>query len=154
MAVKKKASPKGHTSSESCEIFHRLTLRQRGHLTNVATLSPLQQIEISSSGITFPWSYLWLRRLHERRYDWSQLTSARVVRRRRWKAYGRGAGAWIWQRILHLSTVDAKWTVDISGQFPDFANSREILAAINKHIAVDLTADEGPGREWRARELE
>ena len=52
------------------------------------------------------------------------------------KGYGGGVGAYIKQLLVKIHTPDDKIAFDISGEFPDFTERKEILKLVTERIEV------------------
>ena len=80
------------------KVFRRMTLRERGHLSNHPTLWPVAEVCIGDDSIILKQGFVF-GRPREYRCSWSEISEAVIHVRKRWKAYGK-AGGWITQRLL------------------------------------------------------
>lgn len=67
--------------------------------------------------------------------DYSDL-SAELFETFTGKGYGAGVGAYIKQLLVKIHTPDDEITFDISAQFPDFKERKEILKLVTEKIKV------------------
>ena len=60
----------------------------------------------------------------------------RIIERRKYKAYGKGTGGYIKQRLCIVVAPDTEYKFDLSGQFPDFRNTAGLLSQLKEHTKI------------------
>ena len=110
-------------------IFNRTTFRERGHFSNHFTLNPVLRLVFDSSSLTV------IRRGGTSKLPYSTL-SAKFIKTHVFKPYGGGAGSYIPQTLVTIQGKNTSYSFDLSGQFPDFKNSKEIIALIEQYMPV------------------
>jgi hypothetical protein len=115
--------------------FRRLTLRQRGHFSNLFTFRPVTAIEITPATLT-----LWIRR-REWRFPWTQV-KIEIRKRKAVKAAGSKAFGHFQERTCTVHAGGRTFRFDVSDQYPDFAPPRQLIAEFQKHTVVEIAADD------------
>lgn len=104
---------------------------QRGHFPNRLRLRPITELTIHTDWVAFT------KGGRQHRYKWDEIRSARIVSEDSFKGYGKGAFGKIIMRTLTLECDDGRhWAFDVSGQFPDFEKSRELLGLLHEHLPI------------------
>ena len=106
-------------------VFKRLSAYERGRLSNLPRLLPMNEIRISSEMIV-------LRKgKREYKYAWSDVKDAFITARKGYKGALFGEDI---VRTFHLITKDRKFAFDVSKKFPDFRNSERLLIELRTAI--------------------
>lgn len=116
-------------NSISGKVFNRVTFFQRGHITNYPTIFPITLIKISEESIELK------RLLKSYKFHWNEVDECIIEVSKSYKSYG-GAGANFMQKVLVIRAKNIKFAFDISTNFPDFKNGKEIVDELKKHIEI------------------
>jgi hypothetical protein len=109
--------------------FTRLTFKQRGHASNHFTLFPVTRLDLSDDGIT-----IW-RRARPWTFAWSNVAIS-IVKRKANKGFGRYSFAKYTQRRCTILAGGKRFVFDVSDQYPDFGQPRELIAELERHATV------------------
>ncbi len=111
--------------------YLRKTFSERGHFTNLPTLFPIKRLEICDN-------YLQIDRGGKTFIlDWQDFISATLyIIKKSAKSCGQYASTNYTRQTLILKTCDNKFKIDVSLQFSDFNNSKEIISRIGEHIQI------------------
>jgi hypothetical protein len=109
--------------------FERTSFRKRGHFSNHFTLNPVLRLEFGPSSLTV------VRKRGTFDHPYHTL-SAEILKTYAYKPYGGGAGSYIPQTLVSIHSNGASFSFDVSNQFPDFKNGKEILELIEQNISV------------------
>ncbi len=109
--------------------FNRTTFRERGHFSNHPTLNPVLRLVFDSSSVTV------VRRFGTSTHPYSTL-SAKIFNTHAYKAYGGGAGSFIPQTLVTIHGKGTSFSFDLSTQFPDFKNGKEIIGLIEQFMPI------------------
>lgn len=119
---------------EGEEIFHRMTVKERGHFANTLRLFPVTAIAMSNNYITFTRA----RRSHT--YRWSDIITAEILSKESHKGYGRAASGLFLKRTVRMSCTDGEcYSFDISEDFPDFECSIRLVELLNRRLTFEST---------------
>jgi len=125
--------------------FNRITFRERGHFSNHFKLNPVLRLVFDSTSMTV------VHRFGTSTHPYSKL-SAKILKTYTYKPYGGGAGSHIPQTLVTIHGKGTSFSFDLSTQFPDFKNSKEIIALIEQYMPVTeekLTLKEAKRKENR-----
>jgi hypothetical protein len=109
--------------------FNRTTFRERGHFSNHISINPVLRLVFDSTTVTI------VRRFGTATLPYRAL-SARILKAYTYKPYGGGAGSYIPQTLVTIQGKNTSFSFDLSTQFPDFKNGKEIIALIELYIPV------------------
>ena len=111
-------------------VWRRLSIGERGHLSNYPTLCPVVQLGVASQ-------YIEIRRRwgKPKRFPWPSVRIT-VHKREAHKGYGAYSGGKYIQRLCVIEAGGKTYTFDVSKQFPDFADPDALLAEIGKHTQI------------------
>ncbi len=112
--------------------FRRMSIRERGHFSNIFTLWPVKEIEISDANLSISQG----RKIYK--FDWNQVSSARIVIKDKYKSYGTGTAAKFTQKTFILIVANKEFKFDVSTNFPDFKNNDQLLNLLMKHLQVEI----------------
>lgn len=124
-------------SRSELKIFRRMSLKERGHMSNYPTIWPIKEIVISDDGITL------VRKGRKYRYQWNEIGGAYTIREEGMTRFAR-----IIKTVMVLVTPDQKFTFDISANFPDFQNSRILVSELQKHLTIKQGALKKNETSW------
>lgn len=112
--------------------FRRMSIRERGHFSNIFMLWPVKEIEISDANFSITQGGKTYK------FDWNQVSSARIVIRDRYKSYGTGTAAKFTQKTFMLIVANKEFKFDVSTNFPDFKNNDQLLNLLMKYLQVEI----------------
>ena len=113
------------------QTFCRMTFSERGHFPNTLRLWPVTEVATDRDGIALT------RRGERRRYRWSDIRRARIWNQEIYKGYGAYASSMMIRRTFEILTVDGRRHVfDVSGDFPDFKNTPQLLRILNSNLVI------------------
>lgn len=112
--------------------FRRLSLKERGHFSNLFSLRPIKEIEISNNGISLTQCRT------KQTFNWNEITKAYIIKRYRFKSYGRAAGAYIVQKIFFINVSNKIFKFDVSTNFPDFKYNAQLVRLLMKYLRVEI----------------
>ncbi len=129
-----------HMEEESCSVkvtekpilFRRMSLRERGHFSNIFALRPVKEIEISGTGFSITQGG------KISKFAWTEVSSAHIVMKDRYKSYGTGTAAKFIQKIFILNVSSKTFKFDVSANFPDFKNNDQLLNLLQKYLHVEV----------------
>ena len=113
------------------KAFERMSVLERGHFSNKIYLNPVINLNISEEGV-----YLKKRFSKWRKYKWELVSKAFIESKRAYKSYGAGTGGRYQKRTLHILTIDNEYLIDVSSSFPDFRDSKKLLAELRRYLFV------------------
>lgn len=112
------------------KTYRRMTIWERGHFSNSFRLNPVVELEVSEEALSIK------RKFGSRQsYAWRDI-EAFCTKRRAHKSYGAGTGSSFTLRELHIVTEGETYSIDVSSDFPDFKQSRNMLMALKKHLFI------------------
>ncbi|MDP2393018.1 MAG: hypothetical protein Q8Q45_16655 [Methylococcaceae bacterium] len=117
--------------------FRRMSIRERGHFSNIFTLWPVKEIKISDANFSITQG----GKIYQ--FDWNQVSSARIVIRDRYKSYGTGTAAKFTQKTFILIVENKEFKFDVSTNFPDFKNNDQLLNLLMKHLQIEIIDNRG-----------
>jgi hypothetical protein len=124
------------------KIFRRMGIRERGHFSNYPTLWPVKEIVITNDGIA-------LRKGAKNfKFKWQDISSAVILKRRKEKAYGKGATTEFLQKLFELRVAGMTFRFDVSSNFPDFKYPDLLVAELRKHLKLEEKTDDRKFRLW------
>lgn len=110
--------------------FKRMSMRERGHFSNLFSFWPVKEIDLSDEYISIT------RGRKKYTYRWQDVCYAKVVIKDAYKSYGTGTAAKFTQKTFVLQTQERSFQFDVSSNFPDFKNSSQLLAELLKRLDV------------------
>jgi hypothetical protein len=109
--------------------FDRTTFRERGHFSNHVTINPVLRLIFDSTSVTV------VRRFGTTTHPYSAL-STKILKTYTYKPYGGGAGSHIPQTLVTVRGKGISFSFDLSYQFPDFKNGKEIISLIEQYMPI------------------
>jgi len=114
------------------QTFNRLSLQERGHFSNLPTLFPIEKIIVNERGMMIK-----RRFLQEAHVEWAEIVSVSLIKEKGYKSYGKGAHARCTFLTLQIITPNGEFKIDVSRQFPDFRNGRQLIDIINNNKKIE-----------------
>jgi len=118
------SSPSGYL------VFKRMSLRKRGHFSNVFSFSPIKEIGLSANSI-----YI-VQGGKKYVFSWKEVLSAQLLKKNALKSYGMGTAAKFIQKTFIIETKEKLFQFDVSSNFPDFEYSNQLLKELLKKLKV------------------
>jgi len=118
--------------------FKRMSMRERGHFSNLFSFWPVKEIDLSDEYISIT------RGCKKYTFKWQDVRYAKIIVKDAHKSYGTGTAAKFTQKTFVIQTQERSFQFDVSSSFPDFKNSNQLLAELSKRLDVheiDLRKD-------------
>lgn len=109
------------------KVFTRMSIYERGRLSNLPMIFPVREITMSPEGIILK------KGKREFRYQWPEVVDVRIEQRKGHKGYFLGEDV---VRTLLIRTGDRTFKIDISARFPDFKDSEILLRELQRYKMV------------------
>ncbi|NOT13806.1 MAG: hypothetical protein HOP23_18615 [Methylococcaceae bacterium] len=107
-------------------------MRERGHFSNIFSLRPIKEIEVSDTGLTVTQCG------KKYKFDWPEVNSACIVMKDRYKSYGTGTAAKFIQKTFIIKMPDKTFMFDVSTNFPDFKNNDQLLRLLGEYLQIEV----------------
>ncbi len=111
-------------------VFKRMSLRKRGHFSNIFSFRPIKEIGLSENSIYIAQGgkkYV---------FSWKEVLSAQLLKKNALKSYGMGTAAKFIQKTFILETKEKLFQFDVSSNFPDFEYNNQLLKELLKKLKV------------------
>lgn len=111
-------------------IFKRMSLRKRGHFSNIFSFRPVKEIGLSENSI-----YV-IQRGKKYIFSWLEVLSAQILIKDAFKSYGMGTAAKFTQKTFILETKEKTFQFDVSSNFPDFEYNDRLLKELSRKLKI------------------